>query len=161
MLPIAAILAAAQLISSGVGQVRDRRLAKERAARAKNDLYVQHALDEGGRHGDVSAGRMTWAQHGIDQQEARDEYEINNRPVDYGSLGGLIGGVGGALGGKAAPTPASTGTAPRLSIGSPEDFQPAEGYVSQSRIQAPIVISGPDRGGLRRPEDDDWYGNYA
>jgi hypothetical protein len=73
----------------------------------------------------------------------------------------LIGGVGGALGGKAAPTPASTGTAPRLSIGSPEDFQPAEGYVSQSRIQAPIVISGPDRGVRRVPDDEDWFGNYA
>jgi hypothetical protein len=164
-IPIAAILAAANLISQGVGKIGERRRARAQADRAKNDLYIEHALDAGAEAGgDVSGGRMTWAQHGIDRQLGEALHGIDSRPVDYGGAVGAIQGSTSALGGKGAGIGAESqpGTAPRLSIGSPEDYEPATGgYISQSRIQAPIVISGPDRGTRRNPDDEDWYGNYA
>jgi hypothetical protein len=160
-IPIAAILAAAQLIQGGVQKVTDRRNAMRARYKADQDNYKDVLLRAAERRGaDTTAGRQLLRQGDMDYQDALTQRGITNRPIDYGSIGGLIGGVGGAIGGKAAPT-APTTQAPPMSIGAPEDFQPAEGYVSQSRIQAPIIISGPDRGVRRNPDDEDWFGNYA
>lgn len=184
-LPIAAILAAAQLISGGVQKVTDRRAAMRARNRAHEDAYREAAIQAAAHAGgDTFGARANQQNNQIDYQSALAQRQIANRPINYGSIGGLVSGVGGAIGNGPESKPETGDKVPGavadgadqlngsadvqnvggrpITIGSPTPSDDAyEGYISPSRIQAPFVISGPDRGPMRRPTDEDWYGNYG